>query len=61
MSRVFKRDVPDVISAGMVDHAVGQLVRLLGTAVAAALLVVCLGVFLVRWVFFRRPLDIRRA
>ena len=37
-----------------------QLARLLGAAMAAAILVVCLGVFLVRWLFFRRPLDLRR-
>jgi hypothetical protein len=47
-------------SLKVVDHAMGQLARLLGAAIAAAILVVCLGVFLVRWVFFRRPLDIRR-
>ena len=44
----------------MVDHAIGQLARLLGATTAAAILVVYLGVFLVRWLFFRRPLDIRR-
>jgi hypothetical protein len=48
------------LSLKVVDHAVGQLARLLGAAMAVAILVVCLGVFLVRWLFFRRPLDIRR-
>lgn len=48
------------LSLKVVDHAMGQLARLLGAAIAAAILVVCLGVFLVRWLFFRRPLDIRR-
>jgi len=48
------------LSLKVVDHAMGQLARLLGAAVGAALLIVCLGVFLVRWLFFRRPLDIRR-
>ena len=49
------------LSLKVVDHAIGQLARLLGAAMAAALLVVCLGVFLVRWLFFRRPIDIRRV
>ena len=48
------------LSLKVVDHAVGQLARLLGAAMAAAILAACLGVFLVRWLFFRRPLDIRR-
>ena len=48
------------LSLKVVDHAVGQLARLLGAAMAAAILVMCLGVFLVRWLFFRRSLDIRR-
>jgi hypothetical protein len=48
------------LSLKVVDHAIGQLARLLGAATAATILVVCLGVFLVRWCFFRRPLDIRR-
>ena len=49
------------LSLKVVDHAAGQLARLLGAAMAAAILVVCLGVFLVRWLFFRRPIDIRRV
>ena len=48
------------LSLKVVDHAMGQLARLLGAAIVAAILVACLGVFLVRWLFFRRPLDIRR-
>jgi hypothetical protein len=48
------------LSLKVVDHAIGQLARLLGAAMAAAILAACLGVFLVRWLFFRRPLDIRR-
>ena len=48
------------LSPKAVDHAIGQLARLLGAAMAAAILAACLGVFLVRWLFFRRPLDIRR-
>ena len=48
------------LSLKVVDHAIGQLARLLGDAMAAAIIAACLGVFLVRWVFFRRPLDIRR-
>jgi hypothetical protein len=50
----------DVAVGKVVDHAIGQLARLLGAATAAAILVMCLGAFLVRWLFFRRPLDIRR-
>jgi hypothetical protein len=49
------------LSRTVVDHAVGQLARLLGATAVAALLVMCLGVCLVRWCFFRRPLDLRRA
>ena len=48
------------LSLKVADHAIGQLARLLGAAMAAAIIAACLGVFLVRWVFFRRPLDIRR-
>ena len=48
------------LSLKVVDHAMGQLTRLLGAAMAAAVLAACLGVFLVRRLFFRRPLDIRR-
>ena len=48
------------LSLKVVDHAVGQLARLLGAAIAAAIIAVCLGVFLVCWLFFCRPPDIRR-
>ena len=48
------------LSLKVVDHAVGQLARLLGAAIAAGIMAVCLDVFLVRWLFFRRPLNIRR-
>jgi hypothetical protein len=48
------------LSLKVVDHAVGQLARLLGAAMAAAIVAACLGLFLVRRLFFRRPLDIRR-
>ena len=48
------------LSLTVVDHAMGQLARLLGAAMAAAVLAACLGLFLVRRLFFRRPLDLRR-
>src|SRR5262245_60302894 len=48
------------LSLKVVDHAMGQLARLLGAAMAAAVMTACLGLFLVRRLFFRRPLDIRR-
>ena len=48
------------LSLTVVDHAMGQLVRLLGATMAAAVMAVCLGLFLVSRLFFRRPLDIRR-
>jgi hypothetical protein len=48
------------LSLTVVDHAMGQLARLLGAAMAAAVMAVCLGLFLVSRLFFRRPLDIRR-
>jgi hypothetical protein len=47
-------------SLKVVDHTMGQLARLLGAAMAAAIMAACLGLFLVRRLFFRRPLDIRR-
>jgi hypothetical protein len=46
-------------SLKVVDHTMGQLARLLGAAMAAAIIAACLGLFLVRRLFFRRPLDIR--
>lgn len=48
------------LSLKVVDHAMGQLARLLGAAMAAAVMAACLGLFLVRRLFFRRPLDLRR-
>jgi len=48
------------LSLKVVDHAMGQLARLLAAAMAAAVMAACLGLFLVRRLFFRRPLDIRR-
>jgi len=48
------------LSLKVVDHAMGHLARLMAAAMAAAVLAACLGLLLVRRLFFHRPLDIRR-
>jgi hypothetical protein len=47
------------LSLTVVDHAMGHLARLLGAAMAAVV-AACLRLWLMRRLFFRRPLDIRR-
>ena len=44
----------------VVDHSFERLARLVAVAMAAAIMAAFFGLLLVRWIFFRRPLEIRR-